>query len=93
MSKRKKRLERIRQNPKNVSFQDLRQVLEDHGFVLDRVVGSHHTFKRKKGDEIIVVPYTRAQLQSVYVRRALELIDQVIASAESEDEDDEQSED
>lgn len=93
MSKRKKRLERIRQNPKNVSFQDLRQVLEDHGFVLDRVVGSHHTFKRKEGDEIIVVPYTRAQLQSVYVRRALELIDQVIASAESEDEDDEQSED
>jgi len=32
MSKRQKQLQRIRNNPTNVSFEDLRQALEMHGF-------------------------------------------------------------
>jgi len=44
MSKRKKRLERIRQNSNNVSLDDLRRVLEDYGFEYKQTVGSHYTF-------------------------------------------------
>ncbi len=61
--------------------------------MLDRVVGSHHTFKLKDGDDIIVIPYSRSQLQAVYVRRALELIDRQIKAAAAEDKNDEQPED
>jgi len=39
MTKRQKRLQKLRQNPKDVSFEELRQVLEDHGFVLDHATG------------------------------------------------------
>lgn len=75
MSKRKKRLERIRQNPKNVSFEELRQVLEDYGFVLDRVVGSHYSFKRMQNSSLFVLPYRKPAVKVVYVKKALQLID------------------
>ena len=48
MSKRKKRLEKIRQNPKNVSFDDLRQLLENNDFELDHATGSHHIFVMRR---------------------------------------------
>lgn len=78
MTKRQKRLERLRQNPGNVRFEDLRQVLEDYGFVLKRVQG-------RIGDETITfsVPFRRP-VKVVYINEALELIDQ-IAGAISED--------
>jgi predicted RNA binding protein YcfA (HicA-like mRNA interferase family) len=61
MTKRKKRLERLRQNPSNVSFADLQIVLEDFGFELERSSGSHHSFKvRIRGEyQLLVVPYSR----------------------------------
>lgn len=61
MSKRKKRLERLRQNPKNVSFEDLQLVLEDYGFKLKRSSGSHHSFQLTISGEVrlLVVPYRR----------------------------------
>lgn len=79
MTKRQKRLQRIRQNPGNVTFEDLRLVLEDYGFRYERTVGSHYTFSYKIGEErkIYVVPFRRP-LKSVYVKRALKIIDQII---------------
>ena len=44
MTKAEKRDQRIRKNPKNVKFQDVITWLEDNGFSLDRVSGSHHMF-------------------------------------------------
>lgn len=90
MSKRKKRLQRIRQNPKNVSFEDLRQLLEDYGFVLQRSSGSHHSFKVQiKGEYILfVVPYRRP-VKSNYVRDALQLIEEIEAQLEDKDDKDE----
>lgn len=90
MSKRKKRLQRIRQNPKNVSFEDLRQLLEDYGFVLERSSGSHHSFKVQiKGETILfVVPYRRP-VKPNYVKDALLLIEELEAWMELEDKDDE----
>jgi hypothetical protein len=50
MSKRQKRLEKVRQNPKNVSFETLKTLLEDYGFEHIRTSGSHHTFIAVIGD-------------------------------------------
>jgi predicted RNA binding protein YcfA (HicA-like mRNA interferase family) len=80
MSKREKRLEKIRQNPKDVSFEALRQVLEDHGFRVKQVTGSHYTFARQIGNEALrlTIPYHRPVKQA-YVMKAIAAIDKAIA--------------
>lgn len=78
MTRRQKRLEKIRQNPKNVKFADLRQLLEDYGFELKRTKGSHHTFVGMVGEEKVslVVPFKKP-LNTIYVKKALSIIDQI----------------
>jgi predicted RNA binding protein YcfA (HicA-like mRNA interferase family) len=78
MTKREKRLQKMRQNPKDVSFADLRTVLEDFGFELVRSSGSHHSFNITIDGEsrLFVVPY-RHPVKAVYVREALLLIDKI----------------
>lgn len=91
MTKREKRLQKLRQNPKNVSFEDLQTVLEDFGFELIRSSGSHHSFSITISGEphLLVVPYHRP-VKSIYVREALKLID--LMEQESEEEDNENGE-
>ena len=89
MSKRKKRLERIRQNPNNVSLEDLRGVLEDYGFIYKQTVGSHYTFTYYLGGQrkVFVVPFRRP-VKRDYVKHAIRLIDQIIME-QGEDKSDE----
>lgn len=84
--KKEKRLQKLRQSQKDVSFDELRQVLEDHGFTLDRTAGSHHIFRAVIGGEVVklVIPFNRP-IKSPYVYEALELIDEKMQS-ESEEE-------
>jgi predicted RNA binding protein YcfA (HicA-like mRNA interferase family) len=76
VSKRQKRLEKLRQNPKDVSFEELRQVLEAEGFQLDHATGSHHVFRAEAGDEVltVVIPFARP-VKVVYVKQVLDAID------------------
>lgn len=94
MSKRHKRLARIRQNPNNVSLDDLQTVLEDYGFEHRQTVGSHYTFSVNIGDttKLLVVPFRRP-VKVAYVKKALKLIDEVIASKEVDNEPDDTTED
>lgn len=87
MSKRKKRLERIRNNPKNVSFDELRHLLEDYGFTLRHIAGSHYTFSVTIHDQdhLLVVPFNRP-IKAIYVKKALQLIDKVIEEMHIDDE-------
>lgn len=87
MTKREKRLQKLRQNPKNVSFDDLRSVLEDFGFELVRSSGSHHSFNIMIDGEprLFVVPHRRP-VKTVYVREALRLIDLILAEEVDEEE-------
>lgn len=96
MSKRKKRLEKLRRNQKNVSFKDLQLILEDCGFELVRSSGSHHSFSVTIDGEsrLFVVPY-KHPVKPVYIREALKLIDLIIAEQaepETEEEDIEEQE-
>ncbi len=73
MSKKEKLLELLKNSPNNVTFGDIRKLLELEGFDLDRITGSHHIFK---GNEIVlVIPVHNNRVKSVYVKRVVELIE------------------
>jgi hypothetical protein len=93
MSKRQKRLERIRQNPNNVSLADLRTVLEDYSFEYKKTVGSHYTFAYELGGEtkLFVVPF-RLPVKPIYIKQALRIIDQIIQDRNEDEPDDETDE-
>jgi predicted RNA binding protein YcfA (HicA-like mRNA interferase family) len=77
MGNREKRLQRIRQNPTQVAYNDLVLALLDHGFVErnPKSAGSHRVFTR--GAYIITVPYRRPHVLEVYVKRVLRILDEI----------------
>lgn len=74
MSKREKLLDAIKNSPNNVTFAQGRKLLENSGFVLDRIAGSHHVFRRD--DIIIPVPVHKNRVKLVYVKRVIELVEE-----------------
>lgn len=71
-----KRIERLRRSQHGVRPGELRAVLESAGFTLVRTKGSHHIFSHPRQRRLLVVPYRRPLLP-VYVRKALEAIDEL----------------
>jgi predicted RNA binding protein YcfA (HicA-like mRNA interferase family) len=57
---------------------ELRSLLEAYGFELARIKGSHYSFTIRVGDheQLLVVPF-RHPLHTVYVKKALALIEQI----------------
>jgi predicted RNA binding protein YcfA (HicA-like mRNA interferase family) len=53
-----------------VRFEELRRLLELSGWELQRIRGSHHTFKR--GSAVVTVPLRRPHVLPVYVRQVLD---------------------
>lgn len=78
MSKRKKRLQKLRNSSKDVSFDELRSVLEDYGFELQNIVGSHYTFRVMidGNPHLLVIPFRRP-IKPIYIKKALKLIDKI----------------
>ncbi len=74
MSKREKLLAKLKNNPHNVTFDQVRKLLLEQNFVLDRVSGSHHVFKREQ--VTFVIPVHKNQVKAVYVRRVIEIIEE-----------------
>jgi predicted RNA binding protein YcfA (HicA-like mRNA interferase family) len=84
MSKRQKRLQKLRQNPKNVTFDALQQVLFDYGFYLERTSGSHHVFEvTQAGATYTLSIPVHGTIKPVYVRQALQIIAKLEATAET----------
>ena len=74
MTKRQKRVKKIFQNPRTVSFSELDRVLRDFGFAVRQPSsGSSHYVYTKK-DIQISVPFKRPYVKEIYVKRVLELI-------------------
>ncbi len=73
MSKKEKLIELLKNSPNNVTFGDIRKLLELEGFDLDRITGSHHIFK--KNEIVLVIPVHNNRVKSVYVKRVVELIE------------------
>ncbi len=74
MTKRKKRVKKIFQNPRAVAFKELDRVLRDFGFTVRQPgSGSSHYVYTKEAVQISV-PFKRPYVKEVYVKRVLELI-------------------
>ncbi len=89
MTKREKRLQKIRQNPRNVAFGELQQVLEDYGFYMKAGTGtSHNVFIAliKDKDWTLVIPFKQPHVKETYVKKALKAIDEIIELIEDEEE-------
>ncbi len=66
MTRREKLIQRIVKRPANASFEDVRQVLEMHGWTLARTSGSHHVFT-KPGMRSYPVPAHNGVVKRRYV--------------------------
>ena len=84
MSKKDKALDRIRNNPKNVRFEELQRILESLGFELRHRSGSHAVFIL--GKYVLNIPYRRPFLKVVYVQVALAAIEEILTSSDETDE-------
>ena len=73
MTRIEKLTERLKNNPANVSFNDIRKLLTHEDFRLERVTGSHHIFKR--GPIRFVIPVHNRRVKIIYVKRIIELIE------------------
>jgi predicted RNA binding protein YcfA (HicA-like mRNA interferase family) len=58
-----------------VTFDDIRTLLRREGFHLERVTGSHHIFE--KSGTMFVIPVHANRVKSVYVKRVIELVEEV----------------
>lgn len=76
MTQAEKKDQKIRWNPKNIKFQDFVSWLEDNGFSLDRVSGSHHVFVHPDIDEPINIQKKKDGTAKTYqVKQAIKVID------------------
>ena len=75
MGKREKLLEKLRNNPRNVSFEDLDKLLRWYGFVCRPPRGGSHYFYKRRGCRPISVPRHKP-VGSIYVKRAVALIEE-----------------
>lgn len=77
MSKWEKLLQRIRNNPKTVTFEEVDKVLRSIGYKSSQPRGgsSHYTY-RKKGCMPLTVPRKEPYVKETYVRIVIDLWDE-----------------
>jgi predicted RNA binding protein YcfA (HicA-like mRNA interferase family) len=74
MSRRDKRIERLRQNPKNIRFEEIDALLTGLGFE-SRQRGSHVLYA--SGKHRITVPIHRPFVKPVYIKLVLQLLEEL----------------
>jgi hypothetical protein len=81
MTKREKRLERIRQNPSGWSIDELEQIMLDYEIKYVRSKGSHrrYTYILNGRKEQITVPVDKP-IKPIYVKQVREVIEEIIAN-------------
>lgn len=55
--------------PSEVRFAEVRRVLEQHGWTLIRIRGSHHVFSKPGEASGITLPVHRGKVSPVYIRQ------------------------
>ncbi len=66
-------LQKARNNPANVSFNDMVYLVEAFGFVLDRVNGSHHIFVHNAINELVNLQKVGNKAKAYQVRQWYDL--------------------
>ncbi|TCL74232.1 hypothetical protein EDC14_1004170 [Hydrogenispora ethanolica] len=83
MSKKEKLFEKMKNNPKNVRFEALRNILLGLGFIerQSRKGTSHYVYTK---DDIILTIPKKTPLNQIYVMEALDAIERVLQEQEEE---------
>jgi len=76
MSKKKKLLDKMRRNPRNIRFEELENLLLAYGFEKRAGKGSHAIYKIR-GKRPLTIPRKRPFLKPIYVKLALQMIEQL----------------
>jgi predicted RNA binding protein YcfA (HicA-like mRNA interferase family) len=74
MSKKDKLIDFIKNNPKNVRFEDLKKILENIGYVARNRGGSHYIFI-KENSTPITIPYKRP-VKIIYVKQVIRILEE-----------------
>lgn len=78
MSKLQKLLNRIRNNPKTVRFEELDKILMHYGFSKRQSrKGSSH-FVYKKGKILVTIPYKQPYIKVVYVEQVIKALEGLV---------------
>ncbi len=73
MSKKAKLLSAMKNNPKNIDFEDIKKLLEDNGYICSNSGSSHYVF-RKQGYEHIAIPFAKP-IKAIYVKQVIEILE------------------
>ena len=73
VSSAEKELQRLKNNPKNVSFEDVDRLLTSHGFRRRNTGGSHFVFTSPSG-QILTIPKHKP-VKEHYVRAVVRIIE------------------
>jgi predicted RNA binding protein YcfA (HicA-like mRNA interferase family) len=69
----------------NVSFSDMRRLVEAFGFELRRTSGSHHVFVHPDVDELLNLQEARGQAKPYQIRQFLRLLERYALSLEADE--------
>jgi predicted RNA binding protein YcfA (HicA-like mRNA interferase family) len=74
MSKKEKLIERLLRKPVDMRFEEVRVILEYHGYTLDRKnqKGSHFVFFM--GDQILTIPVHNKVVKRTYLQMIIEIL-------------------
>ena len=62
-----KNIKRLLQNPREMRFKEVKNILEYFGYNLVRITGSHHIFEDNSGDRIVFPVHSR-RVTNVYLK-------------------------
>ena len=76
MTKRDKQYQRIVNNPKDISFEELDSLLLSNGFKRHQPSGgsSHFIYRHQESHDKLTIPYKRP-VKAIYVKQALAIIE------------------
>lgn len=71
----RKLYESVSRNPRSVRFEELDKLLRRAGFEVSQPGGGSSHYVYRKGGQKLVVPYNRPFLKSIYVKKAIILLE------------------
>lgn len=77
--------QKLRNNPKDATMREVGTLLLYYGFQKARIQRSHHIFEYDDGEKFlqIVVPFHGKKVKPIYMRRAVDILDEVLKNTET----------
>lgn len=75
MTIKEKRFLKFSQQPKDTSLDKTKIVLEDFGYELSKIKGSHHVFK-KPYESTIVIPVHNNKVKKIYIKKLIKILNE-----------------